>query len=144
MGYHRQCTATVGCRGHLPCSTHFFFGKADPGNILEIDDTGAEVLHPSRRWKYVQTLIQHFWTRWQKELLHTYRTRTKWHQDQPNLQEGSLVITLDPVTARKSGWQLGRVTKVYPGRDHHVRVVDVRVQGKIYRRPVNKLCLLEG
>ena len=77
-------------------------------------------------------------------MLHGYRTRTKWLEERPNLKEDDIVIVLDPVSGTKRTWRLGRVVKTYPGRDMVVRVVDVMTEGKIYRRPVNKLCLLEG
>lgn len=36
-------------------------------------------------------------------------------------------------------WPMARIVKVYPGKDGHVRAVDVVAQGKVYRRPVHKL-----
>ena len=129
-----------------PCLTpnHFLIGRANPGNVLESCDKDLAHLHPSKRWKYVQLLTQHFWIRWQRELLHTYITRSKWKLDQPNVKIGDLVMVLDPISVLKRSWRLGRITKTYPGKDGRVRVVDVKTEGKVYRRPVNKLCLLDS
>ena len=41
-------------------------------------------------------------------------------------------------------WPLGRVVKVFPGKDDRVRVVDVQVGKSVYRRPIVKLCPLEN
>ena len=122
---------------------HFLMGRLNPGNLLEGSEEVSE-LRPNRRWLLVQTLIDHFWSRWTKEVLHRYRTRTKWLQNQPNLKVGDVVMVLDPISGTKKTWRLGRVLKTYPGKDSVVRVVDVRTEGKVYRRPVNKLCLIEG
>ena len=39
-------------------------------------------------------------------------------------------------------WPLGRVLNVFPGQDGVVRVVDVKVRGKVYRRPAHNLIAL--
>ena len=39
-------------------------------------------------------------------------------------------------------WRLGRVNKVYPGKDNKVRVADIRTQHGVITRPVVKLCIL--
>ena len=40
-------------------------------------------------------------------------------------------------------WPLGKIAQVYPGIDGKVRVVDVVVRGKIYRRPITVLVPLD-
>lgn len=39
-------------------------------------------------------------------------------------------------------WRLGRITEVHPGSDDVVRVVSVRTQDGVYKRPVVKLVRL--
>ncbi|EFN63135.1 hypothetical protein EAG_00015, partial [Camponotus floridanus] len=39
-------------------------------------------------------------------------------------------------------WPLARIESIYPGRDGHIRVVDVRTSTSSLTRPVNKLVLL--
>ena len=41
-------------------------------------------------------------------------------------------------------WPMGRVVDTFPGTDRLVRVVSVKVRGKIFRRPVYKLVKLLG
>ena len=68
--------------------------------------------------------------------------RKKWFREQENFQEGDVVIVMSPDTLRGQ-WPLGRITKVYPGQDGKVRVVDVQVGKSVMRRPAVKLCPLE-
>ena len=46
--------------------------------------------------------------------------------------------------AKRSQWRLGRVLNSFPGSDGLVRSVEVRTEGGTLKRPVTKLCLLEG
>lgn len=39
-------------------------------------------------------------------------------------------------------WPVGRVVKVHPSADGHVRSVDVQVKDKVYTRPVARLITL--
>ena len=40
-------------------------------------------------------------------------------------------------------WPLGRVVKVFPGKDSRVGAVDVQVGKTVLQRPIVKLCPLE-
>ena len=42
-----------------------------------------------------------------------------------------------------NGYELGRIGATYPGRDGLVRVVDVLSEGKVVRRPVNRISPLD-
>ena len=83
-----------------------------------------------------------FWHRWLREWLPSLNARKKWFREQENFQEGDVVIVMSPDTSR-GRWPLGHITKVHPGQDGKVRVVDVRVGKRVLRRPVVKLCPLE-
>ena len=43
----------------------------------------------------------------------------------------------------KRTWSLARVTRVFPGDDGTVRVVEVKTKDGHYTRPVAKICSLE-
>ena len=121
---------------------HFIHGKLNPG-ILHNVDKSDNYMHPTKRWKYLQVLLEHFWKRWQTEILHSYKSRNKWSKDNNlKFEKGQIVLVLDPLNYHNS-WNLGRIVEVFPGPDNIVRVVDVKVGNKIYRRPINKLCPLE-
>ena len=90
------------------------------------------------RWQYLNYLRDHFWKRWSKEYLSTLQARSKWTRKQLNLQPNMIVIVAED-NAPAQMWNLGRITKTYPGRDLVVRVADVRTASGIYRRPATKL-----
>ena len=68
--------------------------------------------------------------------------RSKWHRGEQNVKVGDVMIVLEEHTPR-ARWPLGRVQATYPGEDGVVRVVDIKINGKIYRRSVGRLVPLE-
>ena len=68
--------------------------------------------------------------------------RSKWIERKENLKEGAIVLLMDP--RPRNQWNLGRITKVFPGQDGVVRSVEVRTKTGQLVRPVTKLCPLEG
>lgn len=59
----------------------------------------------------------------------------------PELQPNSIVLIMDE-RYPPSKWPLGRIIKVHPGKDGHVRVVTVKTATSTFERPVTKLRLL--
>ena len=92
-----------------------------------------------KRWSLVQQIQHHFWSRWQKEYLHTLQERPKWTRVTPNLQIGDLVIVKEPTPPLT--WRTARVIEVHPGMDGVVRVAKIQTAtGKVLTRPAVKLC----
>ena len=56
--------------------------------------------------------------------------RNKWTRDEQNLEVGDVVLVLWPNVERNS-WPLGRIVEAEEGKDDKVRIVKVRVNGKI-------------
>ena len=98
--------------------------------------------NPRKRWRRIQELVRHFWSRWMRECLPGLNARRKWFQTQRDVQIGDVMLVISPDTTR-GNWPLGRVIEVYPGQDGHVRVVKSRVGEGTLIRPVTKLCPLE-
>ena len=94
-----------------------------------------------RRWHLCQNLVRHFWQRWSSEYLTSLNKVNKWHRPSRNLAEGDIVVLredgMTPTT-----WPLGKVVKVYPGRDNLIRVVSVKTSKGVYKRPITKMALL--
>ena len=63
--------------------------------------------------------------------------------DHKEISVNDLVILVDENVPR-GHWLLGRVTKVFPGRDGLVRVAEVKTKTNIFKRPISKLCFLEA
>ena len=79
-----------------------------------------------KRWRRIQELVRHFWSRWMREWLPGLNARQKWFQKQRDVQIGDVMLVISPDTSR-GNWPLGRVLEVYPGQDGHVRVVKIQV-----------------
>ncbi len=95
-----------------------------------------------RRWRQMQYLADQFWKRWKLEYLPLLQVRQKWTVPQRNFSVNDLVLVVDD-TAPRGQWPLGLVTTVYPDKDGRVRQVEVKFRGKVLKRPIVKLCLLE-
>ncbi|XP_046556878.1 uncharacterized protein LOC124266109 [Haliotis rubra] len=78
-----------------------------------------------KRWRYIQSLSDQFWSRWLKQYLPTLQLRQKWFQSTVNLKVGDIVLIMNENVPRYV-WPLARVTQVYPGRDGLVRTVEVK------------------
>ncbi|KAG5896586.1 hypothetical protein JTB14_024396 [Gonioctena quinquepunctata] len=93
------------------------------------------------RWGLVQHIFQSFWCRWSKEYLHTLHQRSKWTADSIPIQKDTLVL-IKTENAPPLHWPMGRVVDVFPGADGKVRVVTIKTQNGVLKRPVSKLCPL--
>ena len=123
---------------------HFLAGRLDPPLALERHADEDVRVNPRKRWLVVQALVRAVWKRWVKEFVPLLNARRKWQQQRPNLAVGDIVLSLTATTPRGT-WPMGKVVAVHPGPDNLVRVVDIRVGGKVYRRAVHQLVpLVEG
>jgi hypothetical protein len=94
-------------------------------------------------WKKSQALVNMFWKRWLREYVPNLRELTKWTDRGQDIKEGDIVLLIES-GAHRGQWPLARVEKTFPGTDGVVRVVDIRVNGTILRRPVTKLSFVCG
>eukprot|EP00057_Strongylocentrotus_purpuratus_P002697 XP_003725052.1 PREDICTED: uncharacterized protein LOC100888496 [Strongylocentrotus purpuratus] len=108
-----------------------------PPGVFEKADT-----YGRRRWRQAQYLSSLFWKRWRREYLPLLQERQKWTKPQRNIAKDDLVLVVDD-NAPRGQWPLGKIVDVFPGRDHRVRQVEVRIGTKYFRRPITKLCLLD-
>lgn len=119
---------------------HFLIGSSShqalPEVLTDRDLTGRA------EWRKALRLADHFWSRWIKEILPTLQPRQIGTNTQPNLRTGDLVLIVDENLPR-GFWPRGRITAVYPGKDGVVRVVDVKTQAGVLRRPTKKIVRLE-
>ncbi|XP_061398117.1 uncharacterized protein LOC133333819 [Musca vetustissima] len=130
-------TDPADCEALTP--SHFLVGEP----ILSVPDENLLDHNVDRlsRWKVVQLLSQQFWNRWKTEYINRLQSRPKWLKPQKNVEVGDLVIIFDE-RVPPGQWPLARITEVHPGTDGKVRVVSLKSNGKIYKRPVSKVALL--
>lgn len=148
-----EVTAIINARPLLPVSTDpqqpFILSPAmlltqksgvppPPGDFTDKD------LY-TKQWRQVQALANQFWTRWSQEYLPSLQRRQKWTVSHRNLQVGDLVLLRDKQTVRNC-WPMAIVTATFPGKDGHVRKVEIKTtdQGdaRTFLRPVAEVVLL--
>ena len=94
------------------------------------------------RWRRVQELNGHFWTRWVREWLPALAQRRKWTVQRGNLIVGDVVL-VQGENAPRGRWPLARVLETYTGKDGLVRSVKIQMKGRTFVRPIVKLYPLE-
>ncbi|XP_061719287.1 uncharacterized protein LOC133526611 [Cydia pomonella] len=125
----------------LSALTPGHFLTTEPLSVVPEEDFSDVRVSPLQRWKLLQKMHQDFWNKWSKEYMHTLQQRMKWHDRQPNVQVGTLVLVVNEQTSPMK-WPLGRIIDTHPGSDGICRVVTVRTATGLYKRPVVKLCPL--
>ena len=98
------------------------------------------------RYNLVESTLKVFWKKWQQSFPPQMAYYKKWKIQHPNIQPGDVVLLKDQ-NAIRGLWNLGIVTKVYPGRDTLFRDVEVEVVRKddsktLLSRPIQKLVLI--
>ena len=119
---------------------HFLHGQVGgqfaPASCDESD------FNPRKRWRRIQELVRHFWSRWMREWLPGLNARRKLFKTHRNITVGDVMLVISPNTSREN-WPLELVLEIYPGQDGYVRVVTIQVGEGTLIRPVTKLCPLE-
>ena len=119
---------------------HFLTGRALMS--LPEDPIPTERPHLLQTWRRCQAMAHHIWTRWSKEYLNSLQARTKWQSTKTSIQVGDIVIIKPKSHFFSCHWPLGRITKVFPGKDNLVRVVEVKTKTNLLKRSVTELALL--
>jgi hypothetical protein len=125
------------------------FSALTPGHFL-IGDALTSPAEPDlaeipcnrlNRYQLLMKLRQHFWSRWSKEYLHQLQQRTKWTSTIDHPQENTLVVLRED-NVPPLQWPLGRIHAVHPGPDGVIRVVSVKSARGVFKRPINKVCVV--
>ncbi|XP_052758522.1 uncharacterized protein LOC128202383 [Galleria mellonella] len=120
---------------------HFLLGRSSglPGPVSLND---GDLLGRSH-WRKTLRLADHFWSRWLKEYVPSLTPRRSQNSQlrYSNLSVDDIVLIADANMPRGL-WPKGRITRVFPGHDGIVRVVDVATTGGVLRRPSRKLIKL--
>ena len=140
---------------------HFLTGKrilSLPDGICCGDDPDDEDVdlardHLTRRMKYLNTVLNHFWKRWQLEYLLDLRESHRQRNASSNRDDATTINTGDVVLLQeekpRAFWRLARVKQLITGRDGRVRAAMLAVpsgdgQTSTFRRPIQLLYPLES
>ncbi|GBP61986.1 hypothetical protein EVAR_40994_1 [Eumeta japonica] len=102
---------------------HFLIG----GPLNVVPEPSLKDIQVSRlsRWQLLRRMTDDFWTKWSNEYLQRYQPIYKCNQPTTEIKPNSIVLIMDE-RYPPSKWPLGRIIKVHPGKDGHVRVVTVK------------------
>ena len=124
-------------RAHLVLGRSLF-------NLPDIPDEDSVNESATRqRYLYQQKLVNHFWKRWRGEYLHQLSIRQKWVDEQPALKVGDIVLISED-NAPRGKWPMGRVERLFPGRDGLICTVTLKTKRGLLRSPVQRLHRLEA
>lgn len=126
-----------------------------PDNLLhndEDDEKDFEVTPQllSKRMRYLNRMLDHFWTRWKSEYLLELRDAHRFHSEGTTGQRIAVgdVVVIHSDEKKRGFWNLGKVEEKVKGQDEQVRGAVVRVytgqrKSKLIGRPVQRLYPLE-
>ena len=92
-----------------------------------------------KRFAHVQSLVQQFWSRFQREYLQLLVRRAKWKQRERQFTIGDIVLMVDE-NVNRGKWNLAPVIKVFPGKDAVIRNVKLKTKLGEYSTSVQKCC----
>ena len=117
---------------------HFLVGSALTA-LPEPDTTNLSVLG-NARYRLTTQMRDHFWRRWQKEVLYQLQQRSKLEPSHA-VRKGDLVLLAEDLLP-PTKWPLARVERCHPGPDGLTRVVTLRTATTTLQRPLVKIVRL--
>ena len=125
--------------GAYICPNDMLLGRASSqvpqGPFKETND-------PRKRVEFVQRIVDSFWRRRTRDVFPSLFPRKKWNTTTRDVQVNDIVMVADN-NAVRGKWTIGRVMKVYPGKDKRIRNVTVITSGKEYNRPITKIAVIQ-
>ncbi len=115
---------------------HFLIGRPFT-EIPSLDFEADKQIALSKRLELIKTTLASFWRLWSRDYVNSLQVRQKWRLPVANVRTDQLVLVKDDTPAFQ--WPLGVVEATQPGSDGLVRVVDVRMRGRVLRRPISKI-----
>ena len=134
--------------------TWMFEGEVDPPltpahlalgrSLYTLPDThNSKEVTVTKRYLYLQNLMNQCWKRWTLEYLPSLLPRQKWKSERPILSLNDVVYVTEENTKRGS-WPLGRIVATIPSKDGLVRTYKIQTSRGVITRPIQRLILLES
>ena len=120
--------------------SHFLLGKGVGEQLpINFDNLCISAQDLQVVYSVRQGCLKEFWRLWLHEYIVNLPPVVSKTKHVQNVNLGQLVL-LRQDNVRRLFWPLGRIVKLYPGRDHIIRAVDVKLQdGTILKRSVQML-----
>ncbi|KAL1251621.1 hypothetical protein QQF64_019417 [Cirrhinus molitorella] len=110
-----------------------------------LDGSLPQVVYPQSemisRWRHSQILTDLFWSAFIKYYLPNQQTRSKWQRDERDIAVGDVVMLID-LQLPRAMWLIGKVTKVMPSADGHIRTAEVLLKERTYTRQFPRMIVL--
>lgn len=119
---------------------HFLIGTSNAEQTPHPHE--EQLLVTKKQWRKVQHIQYRFWKKWLAEYLPDLCRRTKWYQFVTPLKVNDLVLVCDS-SIHRSKWPMGRVSKVFPGKDAQVRSAEITTSSGTIKRPVCMLAKID-
>ena len=127
---------------------HLLIGKRiiDPNEDVLNNKDISDRVYMTKRMKYLKSLSEHYWNRWQNEYLLELRNTHTQGEQYECIKTGEVVIIHNKT--KRHLWKLGIVVKLLEGPDKIVRAVVLKTcrtdKKPIYiKRPIQRLFPLE-
>lgn len=115
---------------------HFICGR--PLNAVPEHECTHLKLSTLANWRLIQHLTQSFWVRWSAEYLLSLQSKSKWLTEKPNISVNDVVLIREE-NLPPACWKLGKVLQVHAGSDGLVRVITLKTETSIMKRPITKV-----
>ena len=122
---------------------HFLRGQPQDQRLANHDLPDISALQLSELYSSKQTALTKFWEVWRNNYIANLPPTVPNHREGKQLQVGDLVLIRDEPPISRLKWPMGKVTKLYVGRDNKVRAVDLKTATSMLSRPIQKLHKLE-
>ncbi|GFV94746.1 integrase catalytic domain-containing protein [Trichonephila clavipes] len=118
---------------------HFLIGRPITSisypDIIHIETNRLSI------YQRLTKIVQSIWKRWSNNYLSNLQQRSKWKFEKDNARVGDLVlIKEDNLSVNK--WPMGRLIEVLPGKYNRIRVVTIKTQHGVVKRPISRICIL--
>ncbi|GFW27091.1 integrase catalytic domain-containing protein [Trichonephila clavipes] len=104
-------------------------------NIIHIETNRLNI------YQRLTKIVQSIWKRWSNNYLSNLQQRSKWKFEKDNARVGDLVLIKEDNLAINK-WLMGRLIEVFPKKDNRIRVVTIKTQHGVVKRPISKICIL--
>ena len=123
------------------CHLKMIAGGETSGGETGDCDFGLRVPSLDHKFRFLNEIQDELWKRYLKEVVPTKNfTNRKWLKNTASLDLGDVCVLIEP--SLRGRYPLGRIVRVFPNRDGRVRVADVLVGKKVYRRSLTRLVKL--